>query len=120
VPYGVLEHLGRRPVGRCRRWRVDGHGRHANLIASKKLVFGFDPAAIDPNLATAQQPIYPAPGHARQHIHQEIVDSLPGDILIDSDLSHRRANGISGFFCVHNDLFHVVGPTCCVILPTCE
>ena len=58
------------------------------LVAFLQLVFGLDAAAVDADLAAAQQAIDASFRHTGQHALQEIVDALTGRVGVDPQLAN--------------------------------
>jgi hypothetical protein len=66
----------KRPEDR-RLWGGDSDGRDPDLVPRLEAVFGLDPAAVDPHLAAAQDPIDVALRYPFEDAQQEVIYALP-------------------------------------------
>ena len=76
----------------CRGWSfaviIYSDRRDPHLVARCQFVLCTNPAAVHAHFAATQYPVQTAFWQTGQFPAQEVVDSLPGLLLIDSDFSH--------------------------------
>ena len=99
VDHGVADPLGQLGVGSACGRGGGGDRRQADVVVVLKAVGSLDAAAVDADLAAAQQLVHMAFGHAFEVAGEEVVDALAGAVG-----GHLEVAGAAVFVVFHRSV----------------